>query len=364
VTTKTAGPSARVVSGPAFELIAELAAFASGPARASLESGKMWIREVRRLAGPDLTDRVEGWAFAVWTELASIALDAGPPYDPATIPERLRADDPDALYRRFLGADSAANRAMVSEGAFERALDGDRDARAELRRALGVNAPARLSLDRLFATAPAEVQEDVAQVVEAWTERVFPAFRDEALAILERDLETKRRLFRDTPIADALRTATGGVEFSNSWASEIVVVPTVALRPFIAAVDTMTTAIVLCSVGDEAFDDDPTAPPRKLVQVAAALGDELRLRILHELADGDRTAKQLASRLRVDRTSLHHHLGILRSAGLVAVHAVGVQTWTYSLRGDGIATASASLASYLGSRTRSGGPSATQRNGR
>ena len=44
-------PPVRVVSGPAFELAAELAAFTSGPARASLDSGKAWIRDVRSLAG-------------------------------------------------------------------------------------------------------------------------------------------------------------------------------------------------------------------------------------------------------------------------------------------------------------------------
>jgi DNA-binding transcriptional ArsR family regulator len=362
--SSTATPTSRVVSGPVFELVAELAAFASGPARASLESGKMWIREVRRLAGPELIDRVEGWAFAVWTELATIAFEAGPPYDPATLPDRVRAFDPDVLFARLLGAGSAANRAMVSDGAFERAIAGDAAARAELRRTLGVNPSARQSIDRLFATAPAQIQADVAGVVEDWAERVFPAFRDDSMAIIERDLEAKRRLFAATPLSEALRTATNGLEFSNSWASEIVVVPTVALRPFIAPCDTMTTAILLCSVGDEAFDDDPTAPPRRLVQVAAALGDELRLRILHELADGDRTAKQLASRLHVDRTSLHHHLGILRSAGLVTVHAIGVQSWMYSLRGDGIATASASLASYLGTRSRNGAAGATSRSAR
>ena len=63
-------PPVRIVSGAAFELAAELAAFASGPARASLESGKPWIREVRALAGPDLIRHVGRWAFGLYGELA------------------------------------------------------------------------------------------------------------------------------------------------------------------------------------------------------------------------------------------------------------------------------------------------------
>ena len=72
-------PRVRVVSGPAFELVAELAAFSSGPARPSLESGKSWIRQVRRLAGKELIERVERWAFPLYGELASIALEAANP---------------------------------------------------------------------------------------------------------------------------------------------------------------------------------------------------------------------------------------------------------------------------------------------
>src|SRR6186713_3009518 len=81
VATAHDAPTVTLVSGPAFELVAELAAFASGPARASLESGKTWIRDVRRLAGPDLLRRVERWAFPLYTELVPITLDAGPPFE-------------------------------------------------------------------------------------------------------------------------------------------------------------------------------------------------------------------------------------------------------------------------------------------
>ena len=87
VVTAHDAPTVTIVSGPAFELVAELAAFASGPARASLESGKTWIRDVRRLAGPDLLRRVERWAFPLYTEVVPIALDVS---DFKRRPERAR----------------------------------------------------------------------------------------------------------------------------------------------------------------------------------------------------------------------------------------------------------------------------------
>jgi len=344
-----AAPRVRVVAGPAFELITQLAAFTSGPARGSLESGKAWIREVRELAGPELTKGVERWSIALYGELASVILDAGPPYRPEQLVRQLRAMKPALLWQRLIGAESAPNRAMLSRGAFDRAIAGDAAARAEIVDALGMDGPSRQSMERLFATRPELVQAEIAAIVHSWAARVFPAFAERSLALIARDVEAKERLFAETSAREAISIATNGVDLDlGSWATDIVVVPTVAMRPFIAPVEWRSTSLILCSVADEAFDDDPAAPPRRLVQVAAALGDALRLRALHELGDSEWTASELADRLGVDRTSLHHHLGILRSAGLVTVRAEGLQSWRYSARADGISRATAALAAYLG----------------
>ena len=49
----------------------------------------------------------------------------------------------------------------------------------------------------------------------------------------------------------------------------------------------------------------------------------------------------------MERTSLHHHLGVLRSAGLVAARAEGVQSWRYTRLTDGITGVSTALNRYL-----------------
>jgi DNA-binding transcriptional ArsR family regulator len=341
-------PPVRVVSGPTFEVIAELAAFTSGPARPSLESGKAWIREVRQLAGRELIERVERWGFPLYTELASIALQLGPPFVPARLVAGLQKMPAAKLRLRLLGAESAPNRAMVSDDAFERAIAGDRPARAELRKALGVNPPARAGLERLLDTDPEACRTEIASIVEAWAAAVSPAFAERSLALVERDVTPKEGLLRVTAPRDALRVFTNGVDIDpTGWATSIVVVPVVALRPFIAPVEWAQTLIILASVADETMDAVAGGPPRKLVKVATALGDELRLRILHELGNGQRTATELAQALEVDRTSLHHHLGILRSAGLVAVAAENAEHWRYSLRTDGVDHATKALLGYL-----------------
>lgn len=340
------------MSGPAFELIAELAAFSSGPARPSLESGKPWIRQVRQLAGGELIARVDQWAFPLYTELASIAFEAGPPFRPDQLVARLRHMPAPVLRRRLLGAESPLNRAMVSDGAFDRAVLGDPDAQAELRSALAVNAEARAGIDRLFATSPGVLREEIASIVEAWAARVSPEFAVWSMGLIRRDVSPKEGLLQVTAPRDALRVFTNGVDIDpTSWATSIVVIPVVALRPFIAPVEFRSTLLILVSVAHETMDAVAGGPPRRLVQAAAAIGDALRLRMLHELANGDRNAKELAEQLGVDRTSLYHHLGILRSAGLVAVVAEGLQSWRYSLRSDGLERATSALADYLSPRS-------------
>lgn len=341
-------PPVRIVSGPAFELVAQLSAFTSGPARASLESGKPWIREVRELAGAELIRGVERWAITLYGELSSVVLEAGPPYRTEQLVRQIRSMRPAALAARLLGADSPPNRAMLSRDAFDRALAGHAAARSEVIDALGSDPAARQSVERLLTTRPEFVQAEVAAIVETWAQRVFPAFSEAALGLIERDIGAKERIFARTPRAEALRIATNGVQLAAlGWADEIVVVPTVALRPFIVPVEWRSTLLIMCSVADAAFDDDPDAPPRRLVKAAAALGDALRLRIMHELVEGELTATEIAEALGIERTSLHHHLGILRSAGLVTVRAEGLQSWLYSVRPDGIDATTAALTSYL-----------------
>jgi DNA-binding transcriptional ArsR family regulator len=362
-------PPVRIVTGAAFELIAELAAFTSGPARASLDSGKTWIRDVRRLAGRDLIARVERFGIAVYGELSTIALVSAPPHGAADFLTSMRAMPAEALRRRLLGADSEMNRSMVGEGAFDRAIAGDVEAIAELRATFGGDRSVRAMIDRLLASPAEKLKTEMIDVVDEWSRTVFPAFAADALAAIERDVKAKQREFGKSG-ETLLAAATGGIAVQPSpWISEIVIAPSVALRPFIAPTEVGSTTLLLTSVGDEAFDVDPAAPPRRLVKVAAALGDELRLRILHALSEESLSASEIADRLGVDRTSLHHHLGILRSAGLLTIVDEGVRGWRYGLR-ENAAEVMPALGPYLAggratpARDATAGPGATPENRR
>ena len=341
-------PDVRIVSGPAFELIAQLAAFTSGPARASLESGKPWIRDVRRLAGGGLLNRVERYALPIYIELSTIALETPEPRGVDELLRALEAMDGGALRRRLIGADSPMHRAMAPGGAFDRALEGDPVAVAEVHAALDTDRSTRPALDRVLTLEPNALRAALLAIVSDWAESVFTRLSADALAAIDRDVAAKRSMLATHSGPTVLEAATGGVTFRPSaWVDKIVIVPTVALRPFVVPCELESTAIFVCSVAEEALDVDPLAPPRRLVRVAAALGDPLRLRVLHALGGEELTASEIAERLGVDRTSLHHHLGILRSSGLLTIRDEGELGWRYALRDDGFRGLGPDLEAYL-----------------
>ncbi len=342
-------PVVRIVGGQAFEVCAQLVAFTSGPARASLESGKTWIRETRRLAGRDLIDAVLRHALSTYVGLAMIGAEIGDDVALGDLINRLAAHEPERLRRRLIGADSPMYRDSLDPDDVERAASGDARARARLRAVLGESRAGRREVDRLLRSDPRALQLELVDVLAGWGERVFPRWGPEAMAAIGRDVEAKAELRSRTSARELIAAATVGLRFEPAaWVEQVVIAPSVAIRPFVVPADSESTAFFLVSVSDEAMEPEGVVPSR-LVRVAAALGDPIRIRALHELAHhGGLAASALAERLGIERTSLHHHLGILRSAGLVAIGDRGDGIWRYEVRRDRIDELGGLLRSYLG----------------
>jgi DNA-binding transcriptional ArsR family regulator len=132
-------------------------------------------------------------------------------------------------------------------------------------------------------------------------------------------------------------------------------IPSFVNRPLVTYNEFGEVLLIVYPVADESVTADADAPPLRLVRLSKALGDEKRLRILRALADGEKSLMELAEMFGVPKTSMHHHMIILRSAGLVAV---GVGQKRYRLRSETVPDLGALLGGYLGAATP---PSATSR---
>jgi DNA-binding transcriptional ArsR family regulator len=95
--------------------------------------------------------------------------------------------------------------------------------------------------------------------------------------------------------------------------------PQWVLRPWNVFWEHGTAQIIGVPIPAEHASADPDEPPDRLVNLARALGDERRLRILRRLTTGSYSLQDLADHFGIPKTTLLHHLVILRSAGIVRV---------------------------------------------
>lgn len=111
-------------------------------------------------------------------------------------------------------------------------------------------------------------------------------------------------------------------------------VPVSSTRPLAIILDHGMDTMFLFDLG---APSTPDTPPERLVQLGKALADPLRLRALRILATGPHTLGDLAAELGVPRTSLAHHISVLRAAGLLT-HTIEDGRWgRLTLRADAVA---------------------------
>ena len=180
-----------------------------------------------------------------------------------------------------------------------------------------------------------------------WNEHYFSRLDPAILAALRDDARRLRARANGTTEPSALiEEATNGLVFDAAALDEIVLVPQHHMAPFNSTPKGHRRMIVLYPV--DVNGTAAGAPPPTLRRVARALGDESRLRILRELsAEEPRTLTELSRAVKLAQSTMHHHLILLRSAGLVRVYIGEGHTNQYSLRPNAIDTIATHLRQYL-----------------
>ncbi len=165
--------------------------------------------------------------------------------------------------------------------------------------------------------------------------------------LLARDADEKRALAKTLPAELFVEKATKGVTFEpGPGVRGVVLVPSVVLRPWTLMVEHRSIRIFVYSVDEQTINADPTAPPSYLVELYKALGDERRLRLLAELWVGEQDLKSLAMKLDLAKSTIHHHLRTLRTAGLVRV-IVRDEDKVFGIRKEALVDAGPLLEGFL-----------------
>jgi DNA-binding transcriptional ArsR family regulator len=293
--------------------------------------------------------RVGDRSGEVWLHLLGLATEVPAPRDAAALLARLEATDPLEVRRQLLGADVPAWRRLETGWAeiIEGAAAGDPASQARLLdhpRYYG--GAARQALSVLLPLDPAETRRRLLDVLARWHEESFAAREPDLVELLAADARATAELAATVPPARLIELVCGGFAYEpEPECPRVLLVPHLAARPWLLLCQHRDTRII-CHPARDRDGDERAATAEKLLALGRALGDEQRQRILAALTGGPHELEELAAEVGLARSTVHHHLGLLRGAGLVRL-AGNARRYRYGLRREAVGEATALLASLL-----------------
>lgn len=170
----------------------------------------------------------------------------------------------------------------------------------------------------------------------------------EAMGAIERDVAHRcTQLEQGAPVADIVVEATNGYALPTDIPlSEVVLMPTYWLRPWIVVARRRGVELLTSVVADEFVSLPTEAPSPALLKLFKALSDEGRLKLLRRMSSGPISLTEAGEELDVAKATAHHHLSTLRQAGLVVMRGEG-RGKRYALRDDPPEVARDALANYV-----------------
>ncbi|MDH3306691.1 MAG: winged helix-turn-helix domain-containing protein [Acidimicrobiia bacterium] len=227
------------------------------------------------------------------------------------------------------------------------AAKGDSEARTDVLARLDEDE--RAPVAALFEVPSADLPTRLTAAFGRYHAEVLTGRLDDFGDAAARDALARRGMALALPIEDLIEQATKGVNYRiMPGVSKVRLAPSVLIRPWSMLTQHGDTLVVTYPVDDEFFDGDANAAPTWLVNTYKALGDDRRLRILKILADGQATLSELADQLDVAKSTLHHHIGLLRSAGLISVDVDKTNdSRVYGLRREIVPEAARMMGRYL-----------------
>ncbi len=306
----------RIAASESLELLAGLWAWLDHDHRPSYEVGGAWFRAMGHALGEDAASLMSflGGSALAWDH--AIGLAATEPGDMDGFLRRLAAMPPDELRATLLGVHDGILARSVPSGLLAAAADGDADALRRVRRLTARQGVAwQTALRQLVEGDAAAVRDELVRLLGAW--RTAFAMVGELPAPELRTAEAARAttLLELGDPATVAATLLGDMPLRIGPETRVVLlVPSVVVRPFTFYVEHGGRMVFIYPV--PATDAEPMPGRTRLVDMARALGDPMRVDLLADLRGGEWTLRELMERTGWPRSTLRHHLDLLVDAGL------------------------------------------------
>lgn len=313
------------------------------------EIGNEWFDKVRTMAGTELLTSIQQFHVQcnhLWKHLFGLAYESEAPKDVETFLAHLETVEPLELRLHLIGYYRRSFRRTTPIDVILQAAEGDKEAQRQfLSTPFPNDEDWQNGLRHIFSLDLETTKTTLLHILHQWYERVFSDQQEQLLPILERDAQAKRALQPTMSPERLIETATNGLAYvPEPGLRRVLLIPSYLNRPWNDPCEYHDLKIFSYPVADENVTEDPHAPPARLVRLYKALADERRLRILKMLMTRNYTLQEMADEFGVAKTTMHHHLSTLRTAGLVLIQS---NQHLYSLRHNMLSEVSTILDTYL-----------------
>ena len=317
----------------AAELLMSLGTAFTDHGAENFDVGAERIDELRRSISPDLLEQAKETFDGenVAAQLLGLVYETAAPRTVADFLAHLEAIEPLELQLTVLGYYARGHHIAEPETIRSAAL-GDAAARDALLAAAGQWAEKCQRIEWVLDIGRETIKSRLVDVLARWNTEVFEPTLDEVRPLLERDVEEKRALAASLDPGTFTERATGGIQYTPPpEIRELVFFPSYWFRPWVLMSEHKHARIF----GYPIASPGPAVELPDLARLYKALGDERRLALLRLLRQGPVALGAAAKEVELSKSTTHHHLAILRQAGLVLIR--NDEENSYSLRTDRLA---------------------------
>ncbi|MFD2444949.1 ArsR/SmtB family transcription factor [Bacillus sp. CGMCC 1.16607] len=163
------------------------------------------------------------------------------------------------------------------------------------------------------------IRDRYVDLIKKWNDIYFSKMDTEILVLLRESVSKwdGKIIARDS-IA-FVEQVSGGLRIeAYEGLEQVIMTPTFHISPLVSISKFKNIAHILYPV--DALVSDPHQPSKKLARITKALADENRLRIIKLLKEGPKTFTEILKHFDVSKSTVHHHVMLLRTAGLISAY--------------------------------------------
>jgi DNA-binding transcriptional ArsR family regulator len=175
------------------------------------------------------------------------------------------------------------------------------------------------------------IRDQYVELIRKWNNAYFSKINPEILHFLRDSIvEREGKDINEDPVQFVERIS-GGLKIEQyGGLQQVILTPTYHTNPLIIISKLKNIAHIFYPL--DIPEEDPNQPSKKLIRLTKALADENRLRIIKLLSEGPKTFTEILQHFSVSKSTVHHHVMLLRTAGLISSYHTdecGTETYIY-----------------------------------